>query len=259
MKDISRVEQSERVNYDIAEGMINYTINRLKETSESFNKKFEEDSRDYAHSRTNTIIKYLKDNDLYSLESEEIVKNNTLDLGFELSENMKIFLDVSLGLNRIVDAKFGEEYLKSLRRGKDSKELETSIKNLTTNGEVLSNSELLFVRKLISDFEMKLFHDLNLSEKDIKGIKEKLDAYNTVYLVWLKNNNLFMYGNFVNMLNTLKTYLTNYVKSKDELVKATIKGDELGAVRTTSSIIDTIISKRNTEDSYLSGVKLKVG
>ena len=74
MKDISRVEQSERVNYDIAEGMINYTINRLKETSESFNKKFEEDSRDYAHSRTNTIIKYLKDNDLYSLESEEIVK-----------------------------------------------------------------------------------------------------------------------------------------------------------------------------------------
>ena len=58
MKDISRVEQSERVNYDIAEGMINYTINRLRETSESFNKKFEEDSRDYDHSRTNTNIKY---------------------------------------------------------------------------------------------------------------------------------------------------------------------------------------------------------
>ena len=29
MKDISRVEQSERVNYDIAEGMINYIINIL--------------------------------------------------------------------------------------------------------------------------------------------------------------------------------------------------------------------------------------
>ena len=129
MKDISRVEQSERVNYDIAEGMINYTINRLRETSESFNKKFEEDSRDYAHSRTNTIIKYLKDNDLYSLESEEIVKNNTLDLGFELSENMKTFLDVSLGLNRIVDAKFGEEYLNALKEHLEKKIIEINNKN----------------------------------------------------------------------------------------------------------------------------------
>ena len=62
MKDISRVEQSERVNYDIAEGMINYIINRLKETSESFNKKFEEDFK-----------KSLEDLTLHLIE-EELVK-----------------------------------------------------------------------------------------------------------------------------------------------------------------------------------------
>lgn len=259
MKDISRVEQSERVNYDIAEGMTNYTINRLIESSKAFNSKFSDDSRDYAHSRTNAIINYLKENNLYSASQEEIVKNNTLELSYEISENMKTFLEVSLGLNKIVDLKFGEEYLKSLRRGKNNRELEQTIKRLTKNGEVLSSSELLFVKKIISDFELKLFQELGLTEESKITLQEKLNAYNTIYLLWLKNNNLFMYGNFVNMLNTLKTYLTNYIKSKDELVKATIKGDELGAVRTTSSIIDTIISKRSSEEPYLSGVKLKVG
>lgn len=253
-----RIEQTEKVNYDIAEGMLRYCVKKLNTSSLEYNTKFQNDTRDYAHSRTEAIINFLKEKTIYTDEMGELVRTNTLDLNFEITEHMKDFFEVSLGLGRIVSTKFGEDYLKSLRRGKNNHELDKTVNYLTTQGEVLSNTNLVGVRRIITEYDSNLALELGLNKEDIDELLKKLEAYSTIYLLWLKNNNKFMYGNFVNMLNTLKGYLTNYIKSKDNLIKVTARGDELGAIRSTKSLIETLEDKKIVEGSYLNGVKLKV-
>lgn len=245
----SRLKNTERINYNIVLGQYNYLSKKIGEDAKKYKYDITVYNDDFYAFRTAAILMVLYDNPKYDThEAQEIVIKNSEHLRDSIYKLMSDYLEISSKLPSFFNSKFNVAFFDSIRSNPEEiNALDKSIDVMIDSTKILSKGPKVAIELEINRHIESLLRDLNLdiNSEIAQSIISKIEALKEEFLSDFKMSNIKMFENFSNMLNTLKSYIFEYVESCLALSKKVNNKnkDELGVQKRDLSIIDIISSR----------------